>query len=82
MSDFKNAAQNLRRDPALVAVEILSLALGIATNVTVFSLVREMILDDVSGRHSEQLASVEGANVSYTAYRDLQQAAPFQDLAY
>ena len=65
-----------------LAVEILSLALGIATNVTVFSLVREMILDDVSGRHSEQLASVEGANVSYTAYRDLQQAAPFQDLAY
>ena len=82
MSDFKNAARSLRRAPALVAVAILSLALGIGTNVTVFSVVREMILDDLSARRPQQLARVDGADVSYALYRELRLAGPFADLAF
>jgi putative ABC transport system permease protein len=82
MSDFKNAARSLRRAPALVAVAILSLALGIGANVTVFSVVREMILDDLSARRPQQLARVDGADVSYALYRELRLAGPFADLAF
>ena len=82
MSDFRNAARSLRRAPALVTTAVLSLALGIGINVTVFSVVREMILDNLSARHPEQLALVEGVNASYTQYRQLRVAGPFDDLAF
>ena len=38
----------LRQSPALAAAAIASLALGIAANVTVYSVVRELVLDDLS----------------------------------
>jgi hypothetical protein len=82
MSDFSHAVRGLRKSPALVTVAILSLALGIGANVTVFSVVREMILDDMSARRPERLARVEGVDVSYGLYRDLRAAGSFQDLAY
>ena len=50
--------------------------------MTVFSVVREMVLDDVSARRPERLARVEGADISYALYRDLRTAGPFEDLAY
>jgi len=82
MSDFSHALRGLRRSPALVVVAVLSLTLGIGANVTVFSVVREMILDDLSARHPEQLARVEGVDVSYALYRDLRLAGAFEDLAF
>jgi len=82
MSDFRHALRGLRRSPALVTVAILSLVLGIGANVTVFSVVREMILDDLSARHPERLARLEGVDVSYAVYRDLRLAGPFEDLAF
>ena len=57
MSDFIHAVRGLRRSPALVAVAILSLTLAIGANVTVFSVVREMILDNLSARRPERLIS-------------------------
>src|SRR5258707_14843743 len=82
MSDFRHAVRSLRRCPALAAVAIMSLALGIGTNVTVFSVVREMILDDISARLPERLARIEGVDVSYALYRELRVAGPFEDLAF
>src|SRR5258707_14226289 len=82
MSDFRHAVRSLRRCPALAAVAILSLALGIGTNVTVFSVVREMILDDLSARQPDRLVRVENMNVSYTLYRELQTAGVFEGLAF
>jgi hypothetical protein len=43
VSDCNHAVRGLRKSPALAAVAIGSLALGIGANVTVFSVVREMI---------------------------------------
>jgi hypothetical protein len=82
MSDFRNAARGLRRSPALVIVAVLSLVLGIGVNVTVFSVVREMILDNLSARRPEQLARVEGVALSWAGYRELRLAGSFEDLAF
>ena len=82
MRDLFQAARSLRKSPALVAIAVASLALGIGANVTVFSVVREMILDDVSARHPDRLGRVDGAPVSYSQYRDLRRAGAFDDLAF
>src|SRR5258708_35941782 len=81
LSDLRYAVHGLRKSPVLAAVAIASLALGIGTNVTVFSVVREMILDDLSARQPDRLARVENVNVSYTLYRELQTAGGVEGLA-
>lgn len=80
--DIRQALRGLRKSPVLAAVATTSLALGIGANVTVYSVVREMILDDLSARRPDRLARVDGADVSYAEYRDLRAARIFEDLAY
>src|SRR6185437_5039140 len=82
MVDFRHAVRGLRKTPALATVAIASIALGIGANVTVFSVVREMILDDLSARSPDRLARVEGLDASYTVYRRLRAAGAFEDLAF
>jgi putative ABC transport system permease protein len=82
VTEFSQAVRGLRKSPALAAVAIASLALGIGTNVTVFSVVREMILDDLSARRPDRLARVEGMDVSYALYRELRTAGVFEGLAF
>jgi hypothetical protein len=74
--------RGLSKSPALTAVAIVSLSLGIGANVTVYSVVREMILDDVSASRPDRLAFLDGTNLSYSMYRDLRSAGAFQDLAF
>jgi putative ABC transport system permease protein len=81
LSDIRHAARGLRKSPALAAIAIASLALGIGANVTIYSVVREMIFDDISARQLDRLARVDG-DVSYARYRDLRRAGAFQDLAF
>src|SRR5258708_6117866 len=82
LSDLSYAVRGLRKPPVLAAAAIASLALGIGTNVTVFSVVREMILDDLSARQPGRLARVENVNVSHPLYRELQTAGVFEVLAF
>src|SRR5689334_24771 len=82
LTDFIHAIRGLRKAPVLAAVAIASLALAIAANVTVFSVVREMILDDLSAHRPDRLARVEGVDVSYPLYRDLRSARAFEALAF
>jgi putative ABC transport system permease protein len=81
VTDIVHAARGLQKSPALATIAIASLALGIGANVTIYSVVREMIFDDISARQPDQLARVI-ADVSYAQYRDLQRAAAFQDVAF
>jgi hypothetical protein len=81
LTDLRQAVRGLRRSPTLATVAITSLAFGIGANVTVYSVVREMILDDLSARQPERLARVD-ADVSYALYRDLQHTKVFQDVAF
>ncbi|MFN7998019.1 MAG: ABC transporter permease [Bryobacteraceae bacterium] len=80
--DLRQAARSLRKAPGLTAVAIGSLALGLGANVTVFSVVREMILDDLSARRPDRLARVEGIDLSYSQYRQLRPTGAFEDLAF
>jgi putative ABC transport system permease protein len=79
--DIIHAARGLLKSPALAAIAIASIALGIGANVTIYSVVRELILDDISARQPDRLARVD-AQVSYAQYRDLRHAGAFQDLAF
>jgi hypothetical protein len=68
--------------PPSQLLRFASLASGIGANVTVFSVVREMILDDMSARRPDRLARVEGVDVSYNLYRELRMAGFFEDLTF
>jgi len=76
------AVRNLRRSSVLASVAIASVALGVGVNVTVFSVIREMILDDVSALRPDRLSRVDGADVSYSLYRGLRTAGAFEGLAF
>ncbi|PYT25459.1 MAG: hypothetical protein DMG57_25100 [Acidobacteria bacterium] len=81
LTDLNHALRGLRKSPTLAAIGVTSLALGIGANVTIYGVVREMILDDLSANQPDRLARV-AAVVSYARYRDLKQAGVFQDLAF
>ncbi len=81
LTDLIHAFRGLRQSPAFAAIGIASLALGIGANVTIYSVVREMILDDLSARQLDRLARVR-AEISDARYRDLRSAGVFQDLAF
>jgi putative ABC transport system permease protein len=81
VTDLLHAARSLRKSPALAVTAIASLALGVGANVTIYSVVREMILDDISARQPDRLARID-AQITYAQYRDLRRAGVFQDLAF
>ena len=80
-TDLSHALRGLRKSPGLAATAVCSLALGIGANVTIYSVVREMVLDDLSAREPGRLARV-AAEIPYAQYRELREAGVFQDLAF
>ena len=81
LAELRRAFRALRKSAALAATAVISLALGIGANVTVFSVVQQLILDDVSAAHPGRLARLD-ATLSYSEYRDLRHSGIFQDLAF
>ena len=81
IANVRYAIRSLRKSPTLAGIAIASLAFGIGANLTVYSVVRELILDDVSARSLDRLVRVD-ANLTYAFYRDIRQAAPFEELAF
>ncbi len=81
LTDLSHALRGLRKSPTLAAVAVSSLALGIGVNITIYSVAREMILDDLSARRPERLARFGNA-VMGARYRDLRRAGVFEDLAF
>jgi predicted permease len=79
--DLKYALRSLRKSRSLAAVGILSLALGIGANLTVYSIVRELVFDDITAERPDRLAYIN-ADVPYSFFRDLRHARVFQDLAW
>jgi predicted permease len=81
LEDLRYAASVLRRTPALTAVAVLTLALGIAATTTVFGWIDGMVLHPFRGaKDNGQLAvlesvragGIEDPNVSYADCRDFQ----------
>src|SRR5271168_2701610 len=87
--DLSFAVRTLRKNRSFTAVAVLTLALGIGGNATVFSWIRAVLLNPLPGvEHSEQMISVETVmpsgeyhTSSYPDYRDFRdQNHVFSDL--
>src|ERR1022692_428684 len=65
--DLVYAARGLRRNPALVCTALLSLALGIGANTTMFSLGIEFLFSEPSVRDARSVVSVQLAGNSIHA---------------
>jgi putative ABC transport system permease protein len=56
--DLRHAARGLRRSPLFTAVAAISIALGVAANTAVFSVVNAILLRPVPGTHAPRLERV------------------------
>jgi predicted permease len=83
LSDIRYAGRTLRKSPAFVGVAVLSIALGVGANTAVFTLVDQVLLQQlpVSRPHELVLVTVRGTQygsgwgdgneLSYPMYEDL-----------
>src|SRR6266404_95800 len=62
LSDFRYGFRQLRKNPGFTAVAVLTLALGIAVNATMFSLVSAFMLRHPPGRDPKRVAVVTSIN--------------------
>ena len=82
-SDLRYAWRALKRSPGFAAAAILSLALGIGANTTIFSLTMEFLFSVPSAREPQRLVSIQLANSSHEpmrVYRFLRDAHVFSGL--
>ncbi len=88
--DLTGACRFARRRPAFTALAVLTVALGIGANTTIFSFVNAVFFRPVAVSHPESLVSLFTSDtsyqghllpVSYLNYVDYRDSHVFQDLA-
>jgi putative ABC transport system permease protein len=76
MQEFRYALRVLARSRGFTAVAVLTLALGIGSNIAIFSLVRAVLLPDLPFRDPDRLAQIQDHNIKtgevspWVVYRD------------
>jgi len=65
--DIRYTLRTMRKSPMFVAFVVLTLALGIGANTTVFTLIDNLVLNPLPVRNSSRLASVATAEVKNTS---------------
>ena len=81
--DLRYAARSLARDPVFALTAVLSLALGIGVNTTIFGLATEFLFKEPSGRNVDTLvhAQVGGrGQLEMREYRFLRDAGVFAEM--
>jgi predicted permease len=72
--DVRYAVRSFRKAPGFVAAVVISIALGIAGNTTVFSMFNGLMLGSLPVREPDRLAAFNGGNsmsyLDYVDYRD------------
>ena len=69
--DFQYAIRTLRKNPGFSAIAVLTLALGIAVNATMFSLVSAFLLHRPPGREPSRVVVISGINPAQSFQSDL-----------
>ena len=65
--DFRYAIRSMRKNPVFVLFVVLTLALGIGANTTVFTLINTVVLNPSPVRNSDELAAVAGSDAKNTS---------------
>jgi hypothetical protein len=68
-TDLRLAIRLLARSPGFTAVAVLSLALGVGANTTIFSILNTLLLAPLPGREPARLATVYTSDYSRAALR-------------
>src|SRR5690349_18766985 len=82
LRDFKFAVRTLRKSPMFTFVAVTSLAFGIGANTAIFSLINQVLLQQLPVRDPEQLVLLTGKGshygsnsgqnaISYPMYQDI-----------
>jgi predicted permease len=84
LSDLKHAGRALRRSPGFAAAAVVSLAIGVGANTTVFSLMMEFLFSEPSCRDCASLVRTTLGGNSHspaTHYQILRDTKVFDELA-
>jgi predicted permease len=77
MQDLRFAARSLRKNPGFVSVVVLSLALGIGANTTIFSVMNALLYRPLPFAHAERLVAIWETPIGHP---DQNQPAPIAEL--
>jgi putative ABC transport system permease protein len=80
-SDLRHGVRSLRSSPGLVATSVLSLALGLGVNLTLFTAIGAVFFFEPTVADRDRVVSIEPGNsdqFSYLNYRDLLESGAFE----